>query len=94
VEAAEREFRNRFPLEPPLEEDWLRSHLLSTALKWGKITQFATEGVHIRTVPRRYFFDAAPYSHCSAAVFLRRCSIDGLRSALDPKRTSHQSVFL
>jgi hypothetical protein len=62
IDAAESAFRNRFPLEPPVERDWLRAHLLSTAQKWGKITQFSTRGVHIRSVPRRHFFDARTYA--------------------------------
>ena len=58
IDFAESNFRARFPLEPPLEQDWLLDFLSNLSKKWGKVTEKATKGIFIRTVPRQDFFDA------------------------------------
>ena len=61
VRAAEADFRARYPLEPDADQDWLRSHLLMLAQKWGAITEASTRGAYFRSVPRQDFFDAQTY---------------------------------
>lgn len=61
AQAVEADFRGKFPMEPSLEEDWLRTYLLTLARKWGEITEAATQGTFFRTVPRKDFFDAQTY---------------------------------
>lgn len=62
VEAANEVYAARYPKEPCIRDDWLRTHLLSIANKWGRVASTFAKSVFVRSVPLRSFFDARTFT--------------------------------